>query len=82
MIQFRSTATVKSVIHLAKDHMYYKRTNHINVRYRMIRHWVVLENVIDLVKVSTKKNSTYMMTKTIPVEKFKAFLNFINILQR
>ena len=41
----------------------------------MIHHWAIVENVIDLVKVSTKKNPTYMITKTIPMEKFRAFLN-------
>jgi len=38
--------------------------------------------VIDLIKISMKKNPADMMTKTILVEKFKAFLNFIKVLQR
>jgi len=38
--------------------------------------------VIDLVKICTKKNPKDMMTKTIPVKKFRAFLNFIKVLQR
>jgi len=29
--------------------------------------------MIDSVKINTKKNPTDMMTKTIPVEKFRAF---------
>ena len=40
------------------------------------------DNMIDLVNISTKKNPARMMKKTIPVEKFKASLNFIKILQR
>jgi len=40
------------------------------------------DKLIDLVKINTKKNPTDMMTKIIPVEKFKASLNFIKILQR
>jgi len=59
--------------------MYHKRTKYIDVR---ICHWVVVEKVIDLVKINTKKNPTDMMTKTITVEKFRASLNFINVLQR
>ena len=47
------------------------------MRYYKIRLWIMDDKVIDLVKVSTKKNSADMMTKTIPVEKFKASLNFI-----
>jgi len=38
------------------------------------------DKVIDLIKISTKNNPAYMMMKTIPVEKFRASLNFIEIL--
>ena len=38
--------------------------------------------VIDLVKISTKKNPADMMMKTIPVEKFRVSLNFVKVLQR
>ena len=57
----------QSVIHLAKDHRYHKQMKHIDVRFYKIRQWVVDDNVIDLVKINTKKNPTDMMTKTIPV---------------
>jgi len=80
MIQFYCDS--QSVIYLTKDHMYHKWTRHIDVRYHKIRHWVVLEKVIDLVKISTKKNLADMMIKTIPMEKFRASLNFINVLQK
>jgi len=40
------------------------------------------DKVIDLVKISMKKNSADMIMKIIPVEKFRASLNFIKILQR
>ena len=72
----------QSAIYLAKDHMYHKRTKHTNVRYHKIRQWVIDDKVIDLVKINTKKNPTDMMTKTIPVEKLKSSLNFIEVLQR
>jgi len=72
----------QSAIHLAKNHRYHKRMKHINVRFHKIRQRVVDDKVIDLVKISTKKNPTDMMTKTIPVEKFSVSLNFIKILQR
>ena len=39
------------------------------------------DKVIDLIKVSTKENLADMMMKTIPVEKFRASLNFIKVLQ-
>ena len=66
----------QNAIHLTKDHMYHKRTKNIDVRYHKIRQWIVDDKVIDLVKISTKKNPADMMTKTISVEKFRASLNF------
>ena len=62
--------------------MHHKQTKHIDVRYQMISHWVAVENVIDLVKISTKKNLADMMTKIIPVEKVIVSLDFINVLRR
>ena len=70
----------QSAIHLSKDHRYHKQTKHVDVRYHKIRQWVVDDKVINLVKINTKKNPTDMITKTIPVEKFRASLNFIKIL--
>ena len=74
----------QSAIHLAKDHRYHKyhkRTKHIGVIYHKIRQWVVNNKVVDLVKISTKKNLADMMTKTIPMEKCRTSLNFIKVLQ-
>ena len=59
--------------------MYHKRTKHINVRFHKIRQWVMDNKVIDLLKISTKKNLADRMMKTIPMEKFRAFLNFIKV---
>ena len=72
----------QSAIHLAKDHRYHKWMKHIDVRYYKIRQWVVDDKVIDLIKISMKKNPGDMMIKIIPVEKFIAFLNFIKDFQR
>jgi len=33
----------QSVIHLGKDHMYYKQTKHINLRYHMIHYWAIVK---------------------------------------
>jgi len=61
---------IQSVIYLTKDYRYYKRMKHIDVKYYKKRRWVVDDKVIDLVKISTKKNLADMMMKTILVEKF------------
>ena len=71
----------QKAIHLAKDHMYHKRTKHIDMRYHKIRQWVMDDKLIDIVKISMK-NPANIMTKTILVEKFRASLNFIKIFQR
>jgi len=73
---------IQSDIHLVKDHRYHKRMKHVNVRYHKICKWVIDDKVIDLMKINTKKNTADMMTQTIPVEKFRAPLNFIHVLQR
>ena len=71
----------QSAIHLTKNHKYHKRMKHIDVRYHKTRQWVVDDKVIDLIKISTKKNPTDM-TKNILIEKFRASLHFIKVLQR
>ena len=47
----------QSAIHLAKDHMYHKKSKHIDVRYHKMRQQVVDDKVIDLMKISKKKSS-------------------------
>ena len=54
---------------------------HIEVMYKKICHWIVNDKVVDLVKISIKKNPANMMTK-IPVKKFRASLKFIKLLKR
>ena len=70
----------QSAIYLFKEYRYHNRTKHIDVRYHKIRQWVVDDKVIDLVQTSTKKNLADIMTKTILLEKFRASLNFLQIL--
>jgi len=55
---------------------------YIDARYHKTCQWVGDDNVINLIKIITKKNPTDMMTKTILVEKFIASLNFFKVLQR
>jgi len=62
--------------------MHHKRIKPIDMRYHKIYQWFANEKLIDLVKINTRKNPSYMMTKTSPVEKFRASLNFIKVLQR
>ena len=54
----------QSTIHLAKDHRYHKRTKHIDMKFHKIRQWVMDDKVIDLIKISTKKNPMNMRHST------------------
>ena len=63
----RAHCDSQSAIHLAKDHRYHKQTKNIDVRYHKICQWIVDDKVINLVKISMKKNLTDMITKIIPV---------------
>jgi len=72
----------QSVIHLAKDHRYYRQTKHTDVRNLGYVSGLQWKRLLILIKINTKKNLADMMTKTIPVEKFRASLNFINVLPK
>jgi len=71
----------QNAICLVKGYRYHKRTKHIDVRDHKIRQWFMDDKLIDLMKIRTKKNPADLMTKIISVEKFKASLNFIKVLQ-
>lgn len=53
-----------STLHLEKNHIFYARTKHINVRYHFIRN-IIEEGDIKVEKDGRKKNPTYMPTMVI-----------------
>nr|GEV80080.1 hypothetical protein [Tanacetum cinerariifolium] len=59
----------QSAIYLTKDQMFHERTKHIDVRYHFIR-GVITQGDIQVQKISTHDNPTYMMTKPVPSTKF------------
>ena len=60
----------QSVICLTKDQMFDERTKHIDVKYHYVRD-VVTQDKLKVCKISFHDNVTDMMTKSIPVAKFK-----------
>lgn len=64
-----------SVIFLAKNHVHHERTKCIDVRYYFLRD----EKSILVKKVETTNNLTYMFTKPVPHNKFKNFLELLNV---
>ena len=67
-----------SAIHLAKNQVYGARTKHIVVRYHKIREWVSSGD-ISLSKILTSENAFDMLTKPIPIDKFKHRLDLIGV---
>lgn len=68
----------QSAIHLAKNQVYHSRTKHIDVRHHYIRE-VVASGEVCLQNIDTAVNASNMLTKPVPVEKFKLCLNLLNV---
>lgn len=47
---------------------------HVQMRFHKIREWITLGD-ISLLKVSTENNQADILTKVLPVEKFKCCLD-------
>ena len=50
--------------------MFHERTKHIDVKYHFIRD-VITKGDVKICKISTRDNLADMMTKPVPVIKFK-----------
>nr|GEV98737.1 retrovirus-related Pol polyprotein from transposon TNT 1-94 [Tanacetum cinerariifolium] len=60
----------QSVIHLAKNPVFYDRTKHIKTRYQYIRE-LVSEGTLSLKNILGAKNPVDMLTKVVTTEKLK-----------
>ena len=58
--------------------MYHARTKHIDVRFHKIKELVSSGELL-LGKVHTSEKVADMLTKLVPIEKFKHCLNLINV---
>jgi hypothetical protein len=68
----------QSAIHLTKNQMYHERTKHIDVRYHFLRE-VVTQGDITVKKIAMTENPADMLTKPLPILKFKHCLGLIGI---
>ena len=66
----------QSVTYLAKHQVYYARTKHIDVRLYKIRELTTTGEIV-LEKIDTSKNAANMLTKLVPTNKFKHYLDLI-----
>lgn len=60
----------QSALHLAKHQVFHERSKHIDVRHHFVRD-VVSKGVVKMLKVLTEENATDMLTKSLPIAKFK-----------
>ena len=69
----------QSAICLVKNQAYHERTKHIDIKYHFIRE-AFTERNITVKKVDTADNPADMLTKIVPVNKFKHCLDLIGML--
>ena len=65
-------------VFLAKNQVYHARTKHIDVRFHKIKE-LVFSGELLLKKIHTSKNVADMLIKPVTIEKFKHYLDLINI---
>jgi hypothetical protein len=68
----------QNTIHLAKNQMYHERTKNIDVKCHFLREVVTQGNII-VKKIATTKDPANMLTKPVPILKFKHCLDFIGV---
>ena len=68
----------QSAIHLTRNPVYHEMTKHIDVRLHFIKE-SVSNGTVAVQKIATAENPVDMMTKPLPIDKFKHYLDLINI---
>lgn len=63
---------------IVNNHMFHGRSKHIDIKLYFIRNVITNENV-QVVKVATIKNIVDIMSKPIPISKFKLCLKLVRI---
>nr|GEX02178.1 hypothetical protein [Tanacetum cinerariifolium] len=68
----------QGAIHLSRNHVFHKRTKHINVRYHFIRE-VLEANTIEVLKVGTEHNVVDALTKVVHGHKLQHCLELLSV---
>nr|GEW74355.1 reverse transcriptase domain-containing protein [Tanacetum cinerariifolium] len=68
-------------IQLSRNHVFHKRTKHINVRYHFIRE-VLEAKTVKVLKVGTEHNAADALMKVVPELKLQHFLELLNPFQK
>lgn len=70
----------QSTICLSKNSVFHERTKHIATKYHFIRD-VIAEGEVEVLKVHTSRNPADVLTKVVPVSKFKSALDMLKVTQ-
>jgi len=70
----------QSVIHLVNHEVYHERTNQIDIHLHFVRDMNVSKEIV-VEKVASEENLTDVFTKSLPISRFKHFLDFINFVE-
>ncbi|GJZ73096.1 retrovirus-related pol polyprotein from transposon TNT 1-94 [Tanacetum coccineum] len=68
----------QGAIHLSQNHVFHKRTKHINVRYHFIRE-VLEAKTVEVLKVGTEHNAADALTKVVPGHKLQHCLELLSV---
>ncbi|GJW27376.1 retrotransposon protein, putative, ty1-copia subclass [Tanacetum coccineum] len=68
----------QGAIHLSRNHVFHKRTKHINVHYHFIRE-VLEAKTVEVLKVGTEHNATDALTKVVHGHKLQHCLEFLSV---
>uniref|UniRef100_A0A803QJ04 Retrovirus-related Pol polyprotein from transposon TNT 1-94 n=1 Tax=Cannabis sativa TaxID=3483 RepID=A0A803QJ04_CANSA len=68
----------QNALHLMKNPMHNERSKHIDIRLHFIRD-IISSNQVQVRKINTDQNPADMLTKCVTLDKFKHYLNLLNI---
>ena len=70
----------QSAIYLEKNQVYHARTKYIDIRFHKIKKLITSSQIL-LQKILTSENAADMLTKPVTSDKFKYFLDLLNVVR-
>lgn len=68
----------QSTIDLSKNNVHHERTKHVDIKFHKIRQ-VIADGHMHVLMISTLSNTTYILTKILPISKFQTILNLLRV---
>ena len=70
----------QSAINLSKNNVFHKRTKHVARKFYFVRD-IIESGEVDIQKIHTSQNPADILTKGVPVSKFKSALDLLRVLK-